>query len=93
MEAKEESKKPKVEPVPSKAEPKETKSAATLVVPSLGQCSSKKGVLKKKEKPKQTYVIVSLVASKTESNEEAKKAKNKGEFVRVVRKPQTDGAK
>lgn len=91
MEGKEETKKPKAELVPSKAKPKETKSAPTSVVPSLGQSSSRKGILKQKEKPKQTYVIVSPVASETESDEEAVKAKMKGEFVRVVRKPQSGG--
>lgn len=88
IEAKEESKKPKAELVPSKVKPKETKSAPTLVKPSKSQSSSDKGVLKKKEKPKRNYVAMSLVAFDTETDEEAIKAK----FVRVERKPQSGGA-
>lgn len=87
MEAKEEIKNPKADPVPSKAKPKETKSAPALVPPSSGHSPSRKGVLKQKEKSKWTYVSMSPVASETKFEEEASKAKKKGEFVRVVRKP------
>ncbi|XP_057834806.1 uncharacterized protein LOC131045274 [Cryptomeria japonica] len=45
-----------------------------------------------KENPKRTYVAVSLVASETDYEEESRKEKKKGEFVRVVRKPQSSGA-
>lgn len=90
--AKMESKKPKIEPVPSQSKPKETKSSPTLVKSSTTQRSSEKGVLKKKQKKKITYVAISLVASEIESDEEAKKKKKKGEFIRVIRKPQSSGA-
>ncbi|XP_059077213.1 uncharacterized protein LOC131876304 [Cryptomeria japonica] len=92
MEAKEESKKPKVEPVPSQSKAKVTKSSSSLMKPSSGQSSYRKGVLKQKDKSKRTYVATSLVAFETESDEEEKQAKKKGEFVRVVRKPQSGGA-
>lgn len=88
MEAKEESKKHKAELVPSKAKPKETKSAPTLVKHSTIQSSSNKGVLNKNEKTKRTYVVVSLVASDTETNEEVVKEKN----IKVERKTQSVGA-
>lgn len=92
MEAKEETKNPKAKSTPAKAKPKETKSTPILVAPSIEKSSSKKGILKQKEKPKRTYFVVSLVPSEIESDEEADKAKKKGEFVRVVRKPQSGGA-
>lgn len=75
MQAKEESKKLKTELVPSKEKPKETKFASTSVIPSIGQSSCRKGVLKKREKPKQTSIAISLVSSKIESDEEEEKAK------------------
>lgn len=48
--------------------------------------------MKKKKKPKRTYVVVSPIASQTKLDEEAEKEKKKGEFVRVFRKPQSSGA-
>lgn len=82
-EAKREIKKPKGELVSSKAKPKETKYAPISIMQSEGPSPPKKGVIKKKEKPKRTYVTVSLVASDTESEqkEEEVKAKSKGEFM------------
>ncbi|XP_059077936.1 uncharacterized protein LOC131876529 [Cryptomeria japonica] len=87
-----ESKKPKNERIPSQSKPKETKSSSTPVKSSTTQILSRKGVLKKKRKPKRTYVVVSLVAFETESNKETKKENKKGEFVRVISKPQSGGA-
>lgn len=92
MEAKVETKRPKVDSVPSKVKPKETKSAPAPVAPSSRLSPSGKGVLKQKEKSKWTYAIVSLVAYKIEFEEEASKAKKKGEFVRLVRKSPSGGA-
>ncbi|XP_057868374.1 uncharacterized protein LOC131075547 [Cryptomeria japonica] len=84
MEAEMESKNPKTKSVPSKENLKETKSSPAPMKPSphsTTQRSFEKGVLKKKEKPKITYVAISHVASETESDEEAEKEKKKGEFV------------
>lgn len=65
---------------------KETKSAPSLVAQLAKPSPFKKGAMKQKEKPKRTYVAVSLVASEIESEEETRKIKKKGQFVRVVRK-------
>lgn len=78
MEAEMESKKSKTKLVPSQENPKETKSSPTLMKSWTTQSSSKKGVLKKKQRPKRTYVVVSHVASQTQLDEEAEKSKKKG---------------
>lgn len=62
------------------------------MVSSSGPSPSGKGVLKKKEKPKRTYFIIFLMASEIESEEQVDKEKKKGDFARVVRKPQFGGA-
>lgn len=64
---KEETKKPRVDPVPSKFKPKETKSAPTMVAKSAKASPSGKAILKQKEKPERTYGVVSLINSETKS--------------------------
>ncbi|XP_059076879.1 uncharacterized protein LOC131876109 [Cryptomeria japonica] len=91
-EAKKETKKPKVDPVPSKEKPKGTKSTPALVAQDRKPSPSIKGVLKQKENPKRTYIVAFLVVSETESQEEARRAKKKGDFVRLVKKGQSSGA-
>lgn len=82
----------KVDPVPSKEKPKVTKFSSASMAQPTKPIPSRRGVLKQKENPKRTYVVVSLVASETESKEEAGRANKKGDFVKLVRKPQSSGA-
>lgn len=59
-----------------------TKFALAPVAHPIKSTLSGKGVLKKNEKPKRTYVAVSPVASETEFEEEAGREKKRGESVR-----------
>lgn len=81
---------------PTQAKPKVTGSSPSLVKTPMAQSEpfvssiKGKGVLKKKKKPQREYVAISLVASKTESDVEIQNAPKKGEFARLIWKPQSN---
>ncbi|XP_057856272.1 uncharacterized protein LOC131065702 [Cryptomeria japonica] len=68
-------------PTPVKTPPIEAK--------SFDSSAKGKGVQRKKQKPQREYVAVSPIQFKTESDADIPKAPKKGEFARVIQKPQS----
>ncbi|XP_057864250.1 uncharacterized protein LOC131072193 [Cryptomeria japonica] len=93
----EKAKKQKTAPAPIKVKVTGSSPAPVKTPPTESEPSSSstkgKGVLRKNQKPQREYVAVSLVASKTESDADIPNASKKGEFARVIRKPQCSAEK
>lgn len=86
-------KKQKIAPAPvnvkvTGSSPALVKTPPTGSEPS-GSSAKGKGVMRKKQKPQREYVVVSLVQSEIESNADILKAPKKGEFSKVIQKPQS----